>query len=49
MIGKMKKSSLLYKVDPFIDDAGLMRVGGQLNQPSGPYEMKYAAILPRKA
>ena len=47
--GKIKKSSLLYKLDPFLDNDGLMRVGGRLNQSSAPYEMKHPVILPKKA
>lgn len=36
-----KKQSSLYRLDPFIDDSGLLRVGGRLTSASIPYEEKH--------
>ena len=44
----MMRSSSLYKLDPFLDEDGLLRVGGRLRQSSAPYEVKHPVILPRK-
>ena len=44
----MKRSSSLYKLDPFLDEDGLLRVGGRLRQSSAPYEVKHTVILPKK-
>lgn len=46
---KTKESSLLYKLNPFLDNDGLMRIGGRLNHSSAPYQMKHPVILPKKA
>lgn len=44
----MKRSSLLYRLDPFLDEGDLMRVGGRLSQSITPYEGKHPVILPKK-
>ena len=44
----MKRSSSLYKLDPFLDEDGLLRVGGRLRQSRVPYEVKHPVILPKK-
>ena len=44
----MKRSSSLYKLDPFLDEDGLLRVGGRLRQSSAPFEVKHPVILPKK-
>ena len=44
----MKRLSSLYKLDPFLDEDGLLRVGGRLRQSSVPYEVKHPVILPKK-
>ena len=44
----MKRSSSLYKLDPFLDVDGLLRVGGRLRQSSAPFAMKHPVILPKK-
>ena len=44
----MKRSTSLYKVDPFIDENGVLRVGGRLRQFSVPYEVKHPVSLPWK-
>ena len=47
-IKTMKRLSSLYKLDPFLDEDGLLRVGGRLRQSSVPYEVKHPVILPKK-
>ena len=47
-IKMMKKSSSLYKLDPFLDEDGVLRVGGRLGKSSVPYDVKYPVILPKK-
>ena len=44
----MKRSTSLYKFDPFIDENGVLRVGGRLRQFSVPYEVKHSVSLPWK-
>ena len=45
----MKRSSCLYKLDPFIDDKGQVRVGGRLRKADVPFEVRHPIIMPRKA
>ena len=44
----VKKSSSLYKLDPFLDKDDVLRVGGRLRQSSIPYDVKHPVILPKK-
>ena len=44
----MKRSSPLYKLDPFIDEEGVLRVGGRIKHSSLPYNVRHPVILPRK-
>ena len=44
----LKKNSL-YKLDPFIDDMGLIRVGGRLTNSTEPFEVKHPLILPKQS
>ena len=44
----LKKSSSLYKLDPFLDEHGVLRVGGRLKRASFSSEFKHPVILPRK-
>ncbi|XP_057294388.1 uncharacterized protein LOC130622946 [Hydractinia symbiolongicarpus] len=51
---KIKKSALkecskLYKLSPFIDDDGILRVGGRLCNMDEAYQFKYPAILPKES
>ena len=48
-IGKCKENSPLLKLSPFLDDCGLLRVGGRLEKSSLPFEIKYPVILPRSS
>ena len=47
-IKAMKRSNSLYKLDPFLDEDGLLRVGGRLMQSRVPFEVKQPVILPKK-
>jgi len=42
----LPKGNCLYRLDPFVDQDGLLRVGGRLSL--SPYEVKHPVILPRK-
>lgn len=41
-------SPALRKLDPFIDNAGLLRVGGRLTNANIPYENRHPILLPRR-
>lgn len=45
----LKKGSQLYKLDPFIDDNKIMRVGGRLRRANIDEDMKHPVILPKKS
>lgn len=44
----MKKNSPLYKLDPFLDEDGILRVGGCLKRADLTPEAKHPAIVPKK-
>ena len=44
----MKKSSSIYRLDPFLDKEGFLRVGGRINQADLPYEIKHPVLMPKK-
>ena len=44
----LKKSGALYKLDPFLDKDGLLRVGGRIQRVNVPEYVKHPIILPRK-
>jgi len=45
----LKKCSSLYRLDPYLDDDGLLRVGGRLRRANMEEELKHPVILPRQA
>ena len=45
----MKKTSLLYRLDPFLDEDGVLRVGGWIRNALVYYEIKNPVILPSKS
>ena len=52
--GEQRKSNIktygsLYKLDPFVDDDGILRVGGRLRRASLSDDMKFPIILPRNS
>ena len=44
----VKLNSNLYKLDPFIDKQGLLRVGGRLKSATSPYSIKHHIAIPKK-
>ena len=44
---KLTKQRPLLRLDPFIDDQGLIRVGGRLEHSTLPFDVKHPIILPR--
>ena len=45
----IKTYSSLYKLDPFVDEDGILRVGGRLKRASLSDDMKFPIILPRNS
>ena len=46
----LKRSSTLYKLDPFLDDNGVLRVGGRLSHSQSlSYSSKHPIILPKSS
>ena len=43
----VKGNSKLVKLDPFMDENGLIRVGGRIQQSSEPFEIKHPIVLPK--
>lgn len=46
--GTVSKSSQLWRLSPFMDSDGILRVGGSLHLSSLPYDAKHPVILPKK-
>lgn len=44
----IKGHSSLYKLDPFVDESGILRVGGRLKHADLPDTIKFPVILPRR-
>lgn len=47
-VKKLNAKSKLFKLNVFLDDAGILRVGGRLKNSSIPFEAKYPIVLPKK-
>ena len=45
---ELRKTSSLYKLDPFVDQDGLIRVGGRIRRADVPIDVKHPVIIPRK-
>ena len=45
----LKKTSCLYKLDPFVDEDGLLRIGGRIRRAAIPPEVKHPLILPKSS
>ena len=45
---KLKRGSALCRLDPFLDNDGLIRVGGRINRAEVSYHIKHPVVLPRK-
>ena len=48
-IGILSKKSGIYKLDPYLDRCGLLRVGGRIQQSTISEEMKHPMLLARKS
>ena len=46
---RIKTTSSLYRLDPFLDEDGLVRVGGRIRRSNLPIEEKHPIILPKKS
>jgi len=46
---KISRQSSLIKLDSFIDEQGLIRVGGRLENSTLPFEVKHPIVLPRSS
>lgn len=46
---KLKTTSSLFRLDPFIDQDGLLRVGGRISTTDGPTTVKHPLILPQRS
>ena len=44
----LRKTSLLYKLDPFVDHDDIIRVGGCIRRAHTPVDLKHPVIIPRK-
>ena len=44
---KSLKKSTLYQLDPYVDDAGILRVGGRLRQTNLSFNEKHPVLLPK--
>ena len=45
---KMLKKSSLCRLDPYVDDDGILRVGGRLRQSNLSFKEKHPVLLPKK-
>ena len=45
--GTVDSKSTLRKIDPFIGDDGILRVGGRISRSSLPFDVKHPAVLPK--
>ena len=44
----MKKTSSLFRLDPFLDEDGILRVGGRIKRANVPLQVKHPVIIPIK-
>ena len=47
--GQVHKRSSILSLNPFVDEEGLLRVGGRLKQSSLPYDKKHPIIIPKNS
>ena len=45
---ELRRTSSLYKLDPFVDQDSLIRVGGRIRRADVPVDVKHPVIIPRK-
>ena len=46
---KLKQTSSLFRLDPFLDEKGLLRIGGRLRMATLAYEVKHPIVVPKKS
>ena len=46
---KLKHTSSLSRLDPFLDEKGVLRIGGSLQKAALAYEVKHPIIIPKKS
>ena len=46
---KLKQTSWLFRLNPFLDGEGSLRVGGQLQKATLAYEVKHPILAPKKS
>lgn len=46
---KLKETSSLFRLDPFLDEKGLLRIGGRLQKAPLAYEVKHPIVVPKKS
>jgi len=46
---KLKQTSSLFRLDPFLDEKGMLRVGGRLQKATLAYEVKHPIVVPKKS
>ena len=44
----LRKNSALFRLDPFLYNEGILRVGGRIHRADVPFHVKHPAIIPRK-
>lgn len=47
--GEVSSSSELHQLNPFVDDEGLLRVGGRLQQSGLSYDVRHPILMPRNS
>jgi len=45
----MKPTSSQYRLDPFLDGHGILRLGGRIKSADVPYDLNHPVILPKKS
>ena len=46
---RMKKTSSLFRLDPFLDKDGILRVGGRIKRANVPLQVKHPVIISKKS
>ena len=46
---KLKQTSSLFRLDPFLDERELLRAGDHLQKAALAYEMKHTVVMPKKS
>ena len=46
---QLKQTSSLFRLDPFLDEKGMLRVGGRLQKAALAFEVKHPIVMPKKS